>query len=93
MSRTKISSRIAFEYSSLDASDGAQRLIPPSSVMLSDIAVCGLATGTGAWRWLCGMSVAAVSSFRCGRGERDGVEESSSTVWKLGGAVLGMPVK
>ena len=67
MSRIKISSRLAFaSSSSLESSEGAQRLIPPSSVPLSDIDVCGL-VGMGAWRWLCGMSVVAVSSFLWGR--------------------------
>jgi hypothetical protein len=39
------------------------------------------------------MNVAAVSPFRWGSWERDGKEEGSSVVWKLGGAVVGKPVK
>jgi hypothetical protein len=42
-------------------------LIPPSSVTLSERRVCGLGAGMGEGRWLCGISVAAISSLRCGR--------------------------
>jgi hypothetical protein len=73
-------------------SEGAQTLIAPSSVILSESKVCGRGTGMGEGRWLCGMNVAAVSSLRCGRTWEEGGEESS-TVWKEGGAVVGRPVK
>ena len=76
------------------ASDGAQILIAGSSV--SEIRVCGCGAGDGRWLW--GMNVAAVSSFRWGRWKVgvvmvEGEEAWSSIVWKEGGAVVGRPVK
>jgi hypothetical protein len=64
-----MSSRLELKSSSeLElSSEGAHILIPPSSVALSESRVCGRRTGMGEGRWLYGMSVAAVSSLRCGR--------------------------